>query len=449
MRLNLMAHTEMHSGYGRFGAMTKQALKELGVESSGDIGLYPEKAPNVSEPVLPDGTVLEHTALWLSTPPHVRGWYEGQFAAIFTMWESTEMPPGFRQNLHHFDRIFVPSLQNKELFERFHDDVRYIPLGISPEWGYRQRPRIERTFNFLTAGYGPRKGCAQVAEAFLTVFPGGKPPSPDMPVPHLTVRSRDDIHGPGIGTIGQDLSNRAELDLYGDAHCFVSGSKGEGFGFMPLQAICQGLPTILGDAHGHAAYAHYGIPLETHPYECKGATFWGDGGEWWEPDFDQMCDAMWEVYNDYFRYETIAASNAMRAAQEFTWERTAREIIINLDDDDEHGRPIGNHLFYEGPIAKVWKGALPKLFHIRVNKECAYTINGVKHAFNPGIDYYESADLKRAIVAAGHLDMATFDPHDLGLEDNADIAALRARNSVCPTCHQPYNRDDTLKELFA
>jgi len=341
--------------------------------------------------------------------------------------------------LANFDRVIVPSLQNQELYSRFHKDVRYVPLGIDESWAYRQRRAIERDFNFLTAGYGPRKGVKDVVRAFQTVFPGGQAPIKGGPIPQLTCRSRDDVQAPNVTMIAQDLSSAAELDLYARSHCFVSGSKGEGFGFMPLQAIVQGLPTILGNAHGHAAYAHYGIPIGTHPLQCKGATFWGDGGEWWEPNFGEMCEAMYDVYINYAKYEVEAIYAAYAAAEEFTWEKTAEGILVNLDDE----------LFLPGPWGEpVWHPAPAKLFHIRVNKACTYTINGVDHAFEPGHDYYEAADIKRCILAAGHLDMETFDPNDLGLEDNADLDALRARNSVCPTCHQPYNRDTSLLELF-
>ncbi len=427
MKMHVMYHSEDNSGYGRFGSRTVRALTDLGVENAGDLGLRPGDMGD---------RPLASVALWLSTPPHVRGWFSGQLGTIFTMWESTEMPAGFRENLHHFDRIFVPSEQNRELFSRFHPDVRMVPLAVDESWHYRPAPMVERDFRFLSCGFGPRKGCRMVADAFLKVFPGAKPGYPGGPWPKLTLRSGDDIVGPGITTIPSYLSAKGELNLYEDAHCYVSGSKGEGWGFMPLQAITMGRPTILGNAHGHAAYAHYGIGLDTHPYTCKGATFWGDGGEWWEPDFDQMCEAMWDVYNDYHKHATIAMTRAFRAAAEFTWQFTAERLIFNLPE-----------LFEEPPAERVWKFAPPRLFHIRVNKRCTFTINGKAFHFEPGVDYYEAADLKRQMIANGHLDWSSFDPHDVGLEDNPDIPRLRAHNSMCPTCNQPYNRAETIAEL--
>lgn len=439
MRLNLQAHNVHASGYGRFGVEMAKALEALGVDNAGDIGMETEGyVGDVTVPFDTKTTDLQRVALWLSTPCHVRGWYEGQFAAIFTMWESTDMPEGFRHNLHNFDRILVPSLQNVELFSRFHPDVRYVPLGINSEdWHYTPRQPVGREFRFFSAGYGPRKGCDMVAAAFRKVFPRGEAPTRLGPVPRLILRSRDDIVGPGITTIPHNVSRAGEIDLYATAHCYVSGSKGEGWGFMPMQAIAQGCPTILGADHGHLAFAHYSIPIDTHPFRCERATFWGDGGYWWEPDFDQMCEAMWDVYNDYESYLAPAAANAQALTTEFTWEASATGVILELADQWGQAAPRG----------RVWKGATPRLFHIRVNKAVTYTVNGVDHAFLPGHDYYEAADLKRAVMAAGHLDMETFDPNDLGMEDNVVPAELRARNSICPTCRNPFNRDETLREL--
>ena len=427
MRLNLQYHTEHNSGYGRFGFETAKALKGLGVELAGDIG---NEESDVE---------LAHEALWLSTPPHVRGWYEEQHATIFTMWESTEIPPGFRENLHNFDRVIVPSLQNKELYERFHDDVRYVPLGVDPlVWSPTRRPPVNRDFIFITGGFGPRKGADQVRRAFLRVFPDGHGDGPLAPVPKLIIRARDAEPGPGIVPISSGVSAQGEIDLYASAHCFVSGSKGEGWGLMPCQALASGLPTILGNAHGHAAFAHHGIPLDVHSYKCDGATFWGDGGEWWEPDFDQMCEAMYDVYHNYAQYEQQAMENAYHVGAEFNWERTAEGIIFNLAD----------HIFEPPPTTHVWRGAEPKLFHIRVNKACTFVINGKKFHFEPGQDYWEAADLKRQMIANGHLDLSVWDPNDLGLEDGDVRRQFYARNAMCPTCNQPYNRDQTLKEIF-
>jgi hypothetical protein len=435
-KINLSYHNSQDSGYGRFGLRLAEALYRLGVENAGAI--HPEKIDATNGPLVEtESFELAKVALWLSTPPHAQGWYMGQFAGIFTMWESTEIPAGFRENLHHFDRIFVPSQQNLEIFSKLHPDVRLIPLGIDPTWAFRPRPRVANEFVFLTAGFGPRKGTDQVIKAFQKAFPRGLAPERGGPIPRLIVKSRDDVWGTGVTRISEMLSPKAELALYADAHCFVSGSKGEGWGFMPFQAIAQGCPTILGAAHGHEEFAGLGIPIETHPFRCETATFWGDGGHWWEPDFDQMVEAMRDVYANYPRYARDAEKASPILHKTYTWENTATQLLAGLDDVID----------LEPPPFKVWRGAPPRLFHIRVNKFCAFAINGVHTAFYPGKDYWEPADIRRAILASGHMDLSVFDPSDLGMEDGDIAEEARAHNERCPTCHQRYNIDPDLAEL--
>ena len=70
---------------------------------------------------------------WVSVPTHGTGWWKGQTAVCFTMWEATRLPESFRESLHHFDTIIVPSKHNLALFPRYHPNVKYVPLGVDPD----------------------------------------------------------------------------------------------------------------------------------------------------------------------------------------------------------------------------------------------------------------------------------------------------------------------------
>ena len=433
MEMNLQAHDQHQGGYGRFGVECKKQLQALGVVDYGDVGHGPTNMEDFNKEIDAPAKVTGE-ALWLSTPPAMRGRYAGQHTSLFTMWESTEMPAGFRENLHCADTVFVPSLQNQELFSRFHDDVRYIPLGVDPvAWHYRPRTTPSSDFNFLTAGYGPRKNCIEVARAFDKVFSGR--PIGKGPVPRLYVRSRDDLDFPNVYSISSQLSTKEEIDLYAQAHCYVSGARGEGWGLMPSQAIAQGLPTILGDAHGHAAFAALGIPIDTAPISAARATFWGDGGEWWEPDFEQMCEAMRDVYSHFDEYAAVADISSKMFLDQFTWAKTAEQLIFQLPS-----------LFEEGNQDAEWEPVAPHLYKIRVNRTCSYSVNGKVNLFEPGRDYWKIADLKRQIIQNGQLDLACWDPHEFGLSAR-DAEALTDANERCPTCHQRFNIDLTPQEL--
>ena len=433
--MNAGYHPDKTTGYGRFGSAVHEALLRAGVADLGAVGINEE---------IPDPEGYAPVAFYAATPPHVVGWREGQLAALFTMWEFTEMPVGFRENVPEFGRLFVPSLQNQELFSAFNDDVRYVPLAVGPEWGFRKRKPPEETFNFLTGGAGPRKGCTTVVRAFDKVFHDWKPSW--GPRPHLTVRAATlfEPPGPSFGIIGnthsaenvtylrRTLKPEVEIELYADSHCFVSGSKGEGWGFMPHQAIAQGMPTILGEAHGHAAFAKYGLPIRTHLQKPEIPTHWGEAGEEWEPDFPEMCDYMEDVYRTYDFHVARAQANAWEIAEEFSWDKTAAKLIENLPE-------LGNEWI---PEDAPWVEMPQRLYTVRVNQHSPWCINGRLETYDPGYTYRVPWADKLLMAQAGHLTQDCMDPRETG--QYAWVADEDTAPERCPHCRQKYGLDDSL-----
>ena len=103
MKLNLQCHEERQSGYGRMGYELKRSLIKYGVEPCGrvdetgaSVNHQPDGKGQIPGPTPTFPDEIAAATLWLSTPPAARRWVKGQHASIFTMWESTEMPAGFR-----------------------------------------------------------------------------------------------------------------------------------------------------------------------------------------------------------------------------------------------------------------------------------------------------------------------------------------------------------------
>lgn len=438
-KVNVQYHSEMMSGYGRMGSEIVKSLVRYGVEPAGRLDSLQNPKITSTSVILPSAVPeIAHCALWLSTPPAAKRWVKGQHASILTMWESTQMPAGFREGLENFDRIFVPCDQNLELFSQYHDDVRKIPLGVDPAvWHFQPRRAVESDFNFMTAGFGPRKNVKQVVEAFQLAFPGGYPIG-DGPVPHLYVRSRDEVGGPNVHLISSSISESEEVSLYAQMHCYVSGSRGEGWGLMPLQAIAQGCPTILGDHSGHSEFAKLGIGIGWHHVSAAGATFWGDGGQWWEPNLDEMVDAMRAVYADPTTAFRDAQQGSAAALALYTWDNCAQELIYNLPE-----------MFLDPPKELVWHEQDLTLYRVVVNPGTPdYTINGIVHHFVPGREYWEPFDMKRQLLVSGHLNTLAVDIDEIGVP--AELKTdLRAFNEKCHTCGQRYNSDPLLQLVTA
>jgi glycosyltransferase involved in cell wall biosynthesis len=310
-------------GYGRYGSYLAETLTSLGVDVHADF--EQETAPT-------------NVVCWVSVPTHAQGWWSGQIPTISTMWESSRLPEGFRDTIHEFDTIIVPSWHNVELFSKFHPNVKFVPLGIDPErWHYVPRQAPGRDFRFLIGGSGSRKGLDLAVRAFKAVFATWPK---DGPVPRLILKApRGDTEVNGVSTFGDrieivsgKLDADAEVALYEGAHCYLQPSRGEGFGLQPLQAIAQGIPTILTNAHGHESFAHLGLGIGSKMSTADYFVF-GDAGEWWEPSLEDLCEQMWAVYNDYAAHEAKAFDSARVVAAHWTWERTGHQFLDALGRD--------------------------------------------------------------------------------------------------------------------
>ena len=447
MKLNLLHVHSESMGYGRMGVNLARELRRMGVEVYDHLPGQTDYGAKEFEEKGNSGRC--NLAVWASVPTHARGWWEGQHAGILTMWEATRLPESFRENLHEFDTVMVPSYQNLELFSQYHDNVHYLPLGFNPEvWKYTPAPEVRNEFRFLIGGSGPRKGTDIAYKAFRTVFADYPK---DGPVPILVMKNPrgEDYYGEGIRMVVGKLSAQEEAELYADCHAYLQPSRGEGWGLQPLQAIAMGRPTILTNAHGHESFAHLGYGLD---WTLKPAAYFSHGfaGEWWEPDFEQTCEYMYYLFHNYEEACALAEKNA-ELAKEFTWARSAERFVDLLG-------PLMTD--YKGP--DIWHEAKIKRYSVQVNRPWKCEMAGVHYLFEPGRQYWEVADVKRHLFDAGILDPAclttTMDDGstvaDIGInEEQAKlIGAYTAAHAYCPSCSQrlnsqPTKADDLMAEL--
>lgn len=463
-RANFLYVHSREIGYGRMGVDLIEAVKRQGVEVFDDL---PNPQTSGAQKFIPHtegrSAVCGHVS-WLSTPGHYRGHWKGQTTSLLTMWESNLLPEPFRESLDVFDTIIVPSQQNKELFGRYHKNVRYVPLGIDPsQWFPMERPTLDEPhFTFLISGGGYRKGSELVIEAFRKVFDGRVP---DGPAPRLFVHSAKASEFPKderIHLITGKLTDEEEVALYSMAHCYVQPSRGEGFGMRPLQAIAQGCPTIATNAHGHAAYGGYiTYPLGWTLQETPPQSFHhGPAGSWWEPNFDELCQAMEDVYLHYNVAVSRARTAAQMVGQLFTWDMTASKYL-NAIGRDQLELPDVDPVEWVEPVARRYL--------VRVNSTRFFEVGGMQYLLEPGHDYWEPADVKRVLFDGGHLDVSCL-PQNLLKDEGEDgrgipltllesgltpdqfrnIPAYSGSHAMCPTCTQKLNSNPmSLEELEA
>lgn len=373
-------------------------------------------------------------ASWMSTPAHAREWPEGQRLSILTMWETQRLAEGMKEGLHNFELVLVPSEQNVELFSEFHDNVKLVLLGVDDAWHYRPRIDPGVYFNFLCGGSGARKGTDLAVAAFNRVFgPGWRG---DGPIPRLIMknpRSEGLCTGERIELVGGKISAEEELDLYASAHCYLQPSRGEGFGLQPLQAIAQGCPTILTDAHGHASFAHLGYGIGSTSTQADYFSH-GFAGDWWEPDFDELCERMEWVYENWETARDFAAASAVEANRTFTWANSARQFV------DAHGDMLDQPYTGSGEM----QTADLKRYKVVLNKPWKAEIAGVSYMFEPGVVYHEPADVLRILFDGGLLDPeCLMDNPGLTEQQLERLGSYSASHSHCHACGHRLNSGPT------
>ncbi len=448
LQINMLFVHGQWIGYGRLGVEIAKQLRAQGVQVNDHLeGTEMVDTPTGMSMRLAQSQHLNegkqsgrsNVVCWVSVPTHGTGWWKGQTAVVFTMWEATRLPESFREALHNFDTIIVPSRQNHTLFSKYHPNVKYVPLGVDPDaWHFQARQKPTRYFRYLIGGSGARKGTDLAVRAFNKLW-GEEGSWGDGPVPILQMKNpkaEDYWRRDGrIEMISGRISAEEEIDLYAAAHCYLQPSRGEGFGLQPLQAIAQGCPTILTNAHGHEAFAHLGWGLST-TYAPSSYFIYGDAGDWWEPNFDELCDWMRFIYENYDYACDHAERTSRIARNRFTWERTANGLLDAIGRDR-----LGP---YKGP--EEWFTPDVKLYPIVSNSTRIWDIGGTMYHFEAGVEYWVFSDVKRVMFEAGALDPSCLhddDPKNCGLTDVQvqNAPHYRALSSTCPTCGGPLNRE--------
>lgn len=436
MELNLLYVHGEAIGYGRLGVFLARELAAMGVDVYDDLPFPDDVKLSDADIKVNEGrrTGVCNTAVWVSVPTHARGWWDGQRPVINTMWEATELPPSFRENLHEFAQVIVPSEQNLELFSRYHDNVSYVPLGVDPQrWHYTPRRPPSMFFDFLIGGSGARKGTMLAYDAFVKVFGTDGSWPRDGLIPRLLMKSpkgQEPIDHDRVRMLSGRLTPDEETALYEDAHCYLQPSRGEGFGLQPLQAMAQGMPTILTNAHGHAAFADLAIPLSSSLVPAD-YFIYGDAGEWWEPDFDELCDRMRWVYDHYDQALADAKGSAEVVAEKFTWRRCAEAFVDAIGE--EH---LGSYSGSQG-----WYTPTSRRYLVVLDRDWNADIAGVTYQFHKGERYFEPADVKRILFEGGLLDPVCLVGDDLGLDPRQldQIGDYSASHSYCRDCGQRLN----------
>ena len=328
------SHLCSWSGYGRLGLEVAKALLDDGHR----VGLHPysQDARFLAWPEWVASRLVHQSGLWrvcCNTPYTFKRHPLGAQDVAVTMWETTRLPEGCVESLNRARAVIVPSHWCATVFSACGVTVpiRVVPLGVEPDQGFRflgPKLRPVGQFVFGTAGRlshgGDRKGLVDVIQAFRTAFP--RDPQVRLEVKCWPDCGLPEVDDSRIHYNRQPLLPSHLAGWYRNLDCYVTATRGEGFGLQPLEAMSVGTPVIAPRWSGLSEYFDSRAGWEL-PFDLKTTheNFFQGTGLWAVPTYEGLVETLLLARGSNHSARA-SGERAAKMASGFTW----RNFRLNL-----------------------------------------------------------------------------------------------------------------------
>jgi glycosyltransferase involved in cell wall biosynthesis len=284
-------------------------------------------------------------------PPRVKD-LKGRYKLINFYWEESLIPDKWIADFNTLDGIISPTRFVKNVLEDsgVRCRIEVIPPGVDIDTFKSDMPPMKletnKKFAFLNIGSGfPRKGIDVLIKAFTEEFSKQEnvclvlktfPNIHNRVADYIKNAEKDDC--PEIIHIDRDLSSKEVVALYKCGNCFVSPTRGEGFGLPMAEAMVCKIPVIATNHGGHLDFCNEKnsylvncklVPSKSHlQSEYKIAS-----SMWADPDVRHLKQLMRHVYenrsNDEIKRKVDNAYNNI--ITNFNWKVTAEKTVRFLE----------------------------------------------------------------------------------------------------------------------
>lgn len=276
---------------------------------------------------------------------------------LFTVWETTELPAGWRDIVRQYKQVFVTSQWNQEIFSQAGcRQVWRVPLGVDPDIYQPSGPEFklgpQKTFLSVCLNQH-RKALDVTIQAWLSVQ--DKMPDAQLVLfarnlaPESLLRKPDRWRWYGKLKVYEFVPERISIllavegldyhemaALYRGAHALVLNSRSEGFGLPIIEAMACGTLAIVPNYGATAEFIRDGncLPLRGTSSRADYADQgFGDVGSWWEPSVDDLQERLLEAYCfDDHAYRNVTSRARQLVLSEYTWRRSAGALLQTLTE---------------------------------------------------------------------------------------------------------------------
>ncbi len=254
-----------------------------------------------------------------------------QYQIGYMPWESTELQEGWLETLNQCDEVWATSPWVKKVYENcgVTPPINVYEHGIEDIWKPFKRQRNTGPLRFLHVGEpAPRKAGQMAFEAFVDVF--GNDPDYRLTIKsykYNTIRVYNKYNNiidsnisniyNNISIIPDELSTSQMVGVFNSHHCLIYPSWGEGFGFIPLQALASGMPVICTEEW--APYKKFLGPLALKSQYTESPWQTPHPGLMVEPSYEDLCNLLRKTADEYNTIADYYYEQAAEVRREYDW----------------------------------------------------------------------------------------------------------------------------------
>lgn len=283
------------------------------------------------------------------TQPHHYKLHKDQYQIGYTPWESTKIRNEWRERMNLCDEIWATSDWVADVYRNngVESPIKVYPHGIEKAWSPHKRVlQDDRPFKFLHIGEpSPRKDGQLVVDTFIKLF-GNNPKY------QLTIKAHGShlirIYHNGQLAVPEDIYNNIKVikeeytveqlvQLHHSHHVLVYPTWGEGFGFIPLQALATGMPVI--STYDWAHYKNYLGPLKLKSRLTSAETEGvpkavGDPhiGNFYRPSKEHLEEQMIFATLNYKVLSSYYYTQSTKIHEDYDWIKLTKNVFNHLEE---------------------------------------------------------------------------------------------------------------------
>jgi glycosyltransferase involved in cell wall biosynthesis len=263
--------------------------------------------------------------------PDFTKFHDHQYKIYGTHLEATKMWSHWIDEISKADEVWVGNYFARDavLNSGIKVPTYVFEHGIDEMWQPKRRGKNSK-IKFLHVDSGsPRKRADMAHDAFKDVFG-------DRDDVQLTLKYRPGEEDGGYDVMSlftnsnvvrmySHLSQEEMVQLYYDHDVLIYPSEGEGFGFIPLQALASGMPVI-----STSRWCSYEKFLGKNIIESKIGPTSHTGyfeGEVVLADYDSLVHLIKKVYDNIDSECDFYFSQSEKVYKEYNWEKRSKEML--------------------------------------------------------------------------------------------------------------------------